>query len=112
MSVALMTVIRLSDELHTTEEYVDRCREEERALRCFTRGLVEVGENVGNSFPPSILVRSRPGPGVSSPHNDTNICHDEYSWEVVHNDGDLSELHSYYRCPVTLIHRSAYEFFH
>lgn len=115
MSVALMAVSRTDTKTLSTRELVDLCRQEQQDLRKFTRGLVEV--STGRDHPTSrakhLLVKPEHESqiGVSAQSSAPSRSCNKQPWTAVPNEGSQSELADWCATSITLIHRSAHDFF-
>ncbi|KAM0717481.1 hypothetical protein Q7P37_007333 [Cladosporium fusiforme] len=110
MTVALIAASRSEQEPKSYSEFLGLCEKEDRQLQNFTHGLIEVRDS--SQFPGQhVLIKSHSAlSGVNVQHMvpGSTQCS---SWVIVARDGDFRALIRYFQRTVSLVHRSAYDFF-
>lgn len=101
----------------SVEEFLSRCIEEERNVRNFSRGLMEIEDDLDEVLLTDLEARLVITPpniescGNVDPRGKPKTSESEDSWNVTIHEKQLYELSKYCHRGIILIHRSAYDFF-
>lgn len=112
-TVALIAASRLEEGMESRSSFLAACRREQRYIQNFSQGIIEIEEPQRIAYSHPVLVRShRNHCSENDLLNETlNFEPGEGAWVTVAHTGQFSEITKYCGTRVSLIHRSAYDFF-
>lgn len=113
MSVALMAASSDEREIQSIRELAVACRIVEDNIRSYSRGLIETKHHSYQPQANRVLVKDRlnPSSNVGTQAERQRHSSTANSWRFADHDSYLLEVTQYCQTSLSLIHRSAYDFF-